>query len=148
MKKDVRIINKFFKNLLKAINKFNYGYPILYIENGDFATIKYTVKYSNSDESEQSYRNIINCLSLTIKNIFGDKAFIDAWPEYSISKYGIYEYHILPDFRINNHCLVQRSFNTCITYINFYGLNSEYIEVIKSVFGKNLYYEDNIRKTS
>ena len=66
MKKDLKIIYNFFRNLLKAINKFNYDYPILYVENNNFATIKYMVKYSDSNESEQSYRNIMNCLYLTI----------------------------------------------------------------------------------
>ena len=85
---------------------------------------------------------------MTIINTFGDKAFINIWSGYSITTHGVYDYHILPDFRINNHCLVQRSVNTCTTFINFYGLNSDYIEIIKSLFGKNLYYEDNICKTS
>lgn len=148
MKKDLKIIYNFFRNLLNTINKFNYDYPILFVENNNFAAISYTVKYSDSNESEQSYRNIMDCLYSTIINTFGDKAFISNWSGYSITTRGVYDYHILPDFRINNHCVVQRSINTCTTFINFYGLNSEYIEIIKSIFGKNIYHENNIRKNN
>lgn len=148
MKKDIKIIYNFFKNLLKEINKFNYGAPILYIENDNFATIKYIVNYSNSDESEQSYRNIDHCIYQVIKNIFGDKSFDHIYDNYRVTTNGVFDYHILPDFRINSHCLVQRSFNECITWVNFFGLNSEYIEVIKSIFGKDYYYENSIRKNN
>lgn len=148
MKKDIKMIYKFFKKLLEEINKFNYEYPILYIENGDFATIKYNVKYSNSAESEQSYQNISHCIYKIIKKVFSDNSFDWIHNNYQVTTNGVYDYHILPNFKISTNILVQRSINTCNTYINFYGLNSEYIEVIKSVFGKNLYYEDNIRKIS
>ena len=67
MKKDIKIIYKFFKNLFKEINKFNYGQPFLYINNGDSVTITYRVKCQDEVE-ESSYRNITDCLSLTIIN--------------------------------------------------------------------------------
>lgn len=145
MKKDIKIIYKFFKNLSKEINKLNYGVPILYIENANFATIKYSV---NSDESEQSYRNIDYCIYKVIRSVFGGKSFYHIHADYQVSTNGVYDYHILPNFKISTHPLMQRSINTCTTFINFYGLNDEYIEVIKSVFGKEYYYENNIRKNN
>ena len=67
MKKDIKIIYKFFRNLFEEINKFNYGQPFLYINNGDSVTITYRVKCQDEVE-ESSYRNITDCLSLTIIN--------------------------------------------------------------------------------
>lgn len=148
MKKDIKIIYNFFKNLLKEINKFNYEQPILYIENNNFATLKYIVNYSDIKESEQSYRNINHCIYQIIKNIFCDNSFDWIHDNYHVTTSGVYDYHILPNFKISTNILVQRSINTCTTYINFYGLNDEYIEVIKSIFGKDYYYENNIRKTN